>query len=543
MDIGGTLDNFTRVISLRRVQYCLTSKAFSMLDSSYKDEKEAFVSGMTGSTVTHINLLSSVALASIFVMYCAQTRTKISLNSISISWLILVLPLLLSMTLFANWPATLFLLISAPGCLLLLIQRKESGTPLPSNLKSPTTPDPSSQEFHTAPRVEPLPSLTIYRAHMLLITCLAILAVDFPVFPRSLVKCETYGVSLMDIGVGSFVFSGGIASAMPLIKTPSHLAAPLIPKMLRAMRKSLPIILLGIVRVLLVKGTEYPEHVSEYGVHWNFFITLALVPIMEVLLHPMMIRVSVTAIGIVVAIIQQLLLSKYSLYVLNAPRVDLISANKEGIVSLPGYFAIHLLGLTTGLLLLPPSPSYFRRIQRSLRNHSLNDTELAQRYGVRQNDKTATELSGYSILWWVLMGLCSLFKLDGGNGVSRRMVNISYIFWICAYNVSFILAYLVLDMVFFPSPSTTRKSKKQLDGTSISSSPAASPAAIPHPLLDAVNKNGLVVFLVANVGTGLINLTIPTMYTSDLWAMIILCGYSYAICIMAWVLRGVRLRL
>ncbi|KAJ4491171.1 GWT1-domain-containing protein [Lentinula edodes] len=517
-----------------------------MQGNSYKDEKEAFVSGMTGSTVSHINLLSSVALASMFLLYCAQTRIRLSsLTSLPLSWLLLVFPLLLSMTIFVNWPAALLLLISAPGGLLLLIQRKESGTPLPSNLKSPITPNPSSQTFPVAPRMEPLPSFTTYRAHMLLMTCLAILAVDFPIFPRSLVKCETYGVSLMDIGVGSFVFSGGIASAIPLIKTPSHLAAPTFPKMLRAMRKSLPIILLGLVRVLLVKGTEYPEHVSEYGVHWNFFITLALVPVMEVMLHPVMIRVSVTAIGIVVAIFQQLLLSKFGLsdYVFNAPRVDLISANKEGIVSLPGYFSIHLLGLTTGLLLLPPSPSYFRRIQRSLQTHSLNDRALAERYAVRQNGKTATELSGYLVLWWALMGLCSLLKLDGGNGVSRRMVNISYIFWICAYNVSFILAYLLLDMVFFPSPSTTSKTKKKIDQNSASSLHPILPTAIPHPLLDAVNKNGLVVFLVANIATGLVNLTIPTMYTSDLWAMVILCGYSYAICTTAWVLRGVRLRL
>lgn len=90
--------------------------------------------------------------------------------------------------------------------------------------------------------------------------------------------------------------------------------------------------------------------------------------------------------------------------------------------SFEGYLAIHLLGLTTGLLVLPPSPSYFRRIQRSLRTRTLNDKELSERYVTRKNDKTATELSGYSVLWWVLMGLCSLLKLDGGHGVSRRMV-------------------------------------------------------------------------------------------------------------------------
>lgn len=32
---------------------------------------------------------------------------------------------------------------------------------------------------------------------MMLITILSILAVDFPVFPRILAKCETYGVSLV----------------------------------------------------------------------------------------------------------------------------------------------------------------------------------------------------------------------------------------------------------------------------------------------------------------------------------------------------------
>jgi hypothetical protein len=32
---------------------------------------------------------------------------------------------------------------------------------------------------------------------MILMTVLSILAVDFPVFPRSLAKCETYGVSLV----------------------------------------------------------------------------------------------------------------------------------------------------------------------------------------------------------------------------------------------------------------------------------------------------------------------------------------------------------
>lgn len=58
--------------------------------------------------------------------------------------------------------------------------------------------------------------------------------------------------------MGSFVFSHGVVSAIPLIKDPSYLTAPLKSKLVTAVQKTLPIVFLGLVRVLLVKGTEYP---------------------------------------------------------------------------------------------------------------------------------------------------------------------------------------------------------------------------------------------------------------------------------------------
>ena len=59
----------------------------------------------------------------------------------------------------------------------------------------------------------------------------------------------------MDLGVGSFVFSQGVVSAIPLLKDPYHLKAP---KVIRVTSKSLPIIALGLIRVSLVKGADYP---------------------------------------------------------------------------------------------------------------------------------------------------------------------------------------------------------------------------------------------------------------------------------------------
>jgi phosphatidylinositol glycan class W len=62
----------------------------------------------------------------------------------------------------------------------------------------------------------------------------------------------------MDLGVGSFVFSQGFVSAIPLLKNPPSVRAPAILKLVYVIRKTAPLIVLGLVRVLLVKGTDYP---------------------------------------------------------------------------------------------------------------------------------------------------------------------------------------------------------------------------------------------------------------------------------------------
>jgi phosphatidylinositol glycan class W len=54
-------------------------------------------------------------------------------------------------------------------------------------------------------------SLSAYRASLVLVTCAAILGVDFHAFPRRFAKAETFGTGLMDAGVGAFVAAGGLA--------------------------------------------------------------------------------------------------------------------------------------------------------------------------------------------------------------------------------------------------------------------------------------------------------------------------------------------
>ena len=142
--------------------------------------------------------LTSSAQASI-ILYSAL-RTRDIRPNFFCSWLLLVLPLLLSMTVFADAPYLLSLLLCLPACLIILvIPRRELGTPLPSSSSPVASSSTSEKNTFLENHLTPLPALTTYRAHMMLMTILAILAVDFQLYPRTLAKCETFGVSLVHI--------------------------------------------------------------------------------------------------------------------------------------------------------------------------------------------------------------------------------------------------------------------------------------------------------------------------------------------------------
>jgi len=118
------------------------------------------------------------------------------------------------MTLFAHRPGTLSAILLLPTAFIcFLFPPHQYGTPLPSGGSPRATPavsrhassshhNESSKQGAGSPEqteTTRLSALSTYRAHMMLVTVLAILAVDFPVFPRRLAKCETYGVSFVRI--------------------------------------------------------------------------------------------------------------------------------------------------------------------------------------------------------------------------------------------------------------------------------------------------------------------------------------------------------
>jgi len=178
------------------------------------------------------------------------------------------------------------------------------------------------------------PFLTSYRSSLLVLTFLAILAVDFRIFPRKFAKTETYGISLMDIGVGSFLVAYSLS-----VKGKDNLR--------KSFKSAIPLFLLGLARLIAVKSTNYHEHISEYGIHWNFFFTLAFV----YMILPFLLALKWDILlGTILLLVYQYSLSKLGLsdYIGNEYRSTLFSANKEGIYSLIGYTSLALYGTYLG---------------------------------------------------------------------------------------------------------------------------------------------------------------------------------------------------
>ena len=169
--------------------------------------------------------------------------------------------------------------------------------------------------------------IRLFRACQAVFTGICILAVDFRAFPRRFCKTETYGYSLMDMGVGSFVVGNAMISRLVLGRTWR-------PK------RILPLVALGLARLVSVKASGYPEHVTEYGVHWNAFFTLAVVDLCDGLGCYLKLGPG-GCLGAAGALMVVSRVGIDAAYVLSdAPRDSLFAANREGLASAPGYAAL-----------------------------------------------------------------------------------------------------------------------------------------------------------------------------------------------------------
>jgi len=468
---------------------------------SYKQLKEDFVSNLSGGSVAEIASVCAVAPVVTLLWSVLQTRQSFFKQYTAISFVVDFLlnvgALLLSVTLWSSNPVLLiaFHLLTALIFYLMPSPHASSG-----RKRKPKLPPNAQSKASSGPLgvLSTKPFLTNYRGNMLIVTCIAILAVDFRLFPRRFAKVETWGTSLMDMGVGSFVFSAGIVAARPVLKERAEgRPTPLGSRLVKSLRHSLPLLVLGVIRLLSVKGLDYAEHVSEYGVHWNFFFTLAFLPPFVALFQSALkIIPSYAGLAILLGVLYQVALESTDLkaFILTGPRTNLLSMNREGIFSFWGYLAIFLAGQDTGMVVLP--------------------RKLNSRRGTSQRTTLLLTMGVWSLVWTALYFLVTDYRY-GAVTVSRRLANFPYILWVVASNTVLVSAFCLVDVLFFPAFYNAQDSKAEKEVYENATS----------RVLKAYNRNGLAIFLLANLLTGLVNLTIPTLNVGPAATMGILTAY------------------
>ncbi|KAM7536447.1 hypothetical protein Aperf_G00000086369 [Anoplocephala perfoliata] len=345
----------------------------------------------------------------------------------------------------------------------------------------------------------------LVRSYVLAFTCICIYAVDFPIFPRRFAKTEVSGVSLMDVGVGMIAVAIGVSNVtfLDIAQTKSR------KKMLGILtRATIPCLIIGLIRMVTVKSLGYPEHETEYGIHWNFFFTLAFIRFGGILTAYIIsgrndfdLMTAYFALCGALACIQQWIVLPIANRVF--PRLAhpgnsafgalrkgnfewlgwVIQANAEGIVSLPGYLSLFFYGTAFGIALrlhLEP-PKENTQSEEKIKCLCKQDKE-----DWRGDPKKVS-----FAVFCISIAMFLVVEAYGESNVSRRLVNLPYI----ALQIGLMAPSMALFAYqVFTTPISSARGRKDL-----------------LPLLSLVADHGTVYFMVANLITGTLNFLFDTL--------------------------------
>lgn len=450
------------------------------MDSKYKELHREAISNQTGSSLVEIytSLFPLPIHIIIFIWMSIGTNYSKKINFPTVwmflfEFIIMVLPTVFNFTLLSDYSVGQFLIyitIFGVAFTWMLLNH--------NYLSSSTI------------KTKKNPYMTLYRFMLNTYTVFCILAVDFNVFPRRFAKTETYGHGIMDIGVGCYVCSNALLFSIPNTQNISK-------NVLKVFKQVIPLLVLGIGRTYFVTKADYHHYVFEYGVHWNFFMTLAFLKIINLIILPFVSTCCLSGIATILVIIYELALN-FGLadwIMSDAPRDTLFSANREGILSLIGYEAIFLYSLSMKSRL-----SIFMN-----KNHLISNMFLLIVTG------------SLSISLFLLT-----FAISFVFGVSRRLANAGYVYWILSIS-SYLLFMSIMIENFINILLHKIGRMGEFNRISL--------------IIDSINDNLLFFFLFANVITGVINMCLYTLVMNTVSSLIILSLYMFVIYFAIYILQ------
>ena len=520
---------------------------------SWKERKEQFVTGLNGTTVFEVFVIISFFPAfwlvrALCLNWVPRFFSRYKFFLFVVDFLLLIVSFLLAVTELVDI-STKVLLAVVLFCVSALVVLKKSSKTIDEekennasfvmfsdNAVSDILSDDDSfedknntgkksmkfKDKKTPTDVIPrkMPFINAFRASVNIATCICILAVDFHVFPRRLAKTEDFGSGLMDVGTGMYIVANAMVSLEARFPHKRQINHAYFDALTSQILSSWPLILIGLIRMVSVKILGYNEHISEYGMHWNFFLSLACVKNTAAVISFFTKAKYSLLISIVIAVSYQFVLVSpwfnATDILLNNDRNGILLQNKEGLASCIGLLSLYFAGVFLGAYLFKPRCTLQGWVRASIN------------------------------LFLVYLALCySLYNCDSLiQPISRRMANLAYILWILALSIFVILMFIISHIVIAWYISKSWLSSRTMPDQWIALPPDKASEHMdfspPPPSLcifSAITRNSLFYFLICNLTTGVVNGLIDTMSVGKVFAIAILVGYQFAITLLIWILH------
>lgn len=343
---------------------------------------------------------------------------------------------------------------------------------------------------------------TYARICSLLYTVLAIFCVDFPNFGERFMKTEQFGLTLMDIGIGCSLFSSGVSEG---VRRRSKGLAD------RLVWGALPPLIIGAFRTGILSAIGYRVDSAEYGVHWNAFVSFGCITLLllfcEGLVGPSLIKIAALSWGVLLGPVQWALTAYQDYLTDDDLRRNLVEANKEGIVSLAGFFAIFMGGAAFGKYVYPR------------KYHGLSSLG-------------SLTLVCIAVLLDQIAGGGQGVLTEGGVWIfqpfSRRLGNLPYCMFSVGMNALFIEVQLWCFKKFIPPKIVVPLKSGTMAGEHRNG------VVVVAPFSSKLNKHQLVYFVMANIVTGLVNIAIDTHAVSDAMSFVHQIGYFLFLGVILW---------
>ncbi|SCP05111.1 GPI-anchored wall transfer protein 1, putative [Plasmodium ovale] len=321
------------------------------------------------------------------------------------------------------------------------------------------------------------------------ITYLCIFGVDFFFFPKHFAKSAYYGNTLMDLGVGACISTSAYAMSRKVFKC---------VKLRRKIIEIKHIILfsLGIARFLAIKLFKYNYSLTEYGMHWNFFLTLFCTFVISNILLKLLNgkKGTIFLISIISIFFYELYIYQFDVHnylLLERERSNIFSLNREGIFNAIGSINLYLFShYLWGVLLTYRHFTIKVPIQLF---HNL--CKVKKRH---YNVHFSIILFAASFSFYIFHHFLNSF----GNYSVRILCNANYIFVTTSVSLyASGLSYLVEENLLTEKVNVT--------------------------ILEKINNNTLVVFLFCNILLGFFNILFQPLLYPLIFVIMILISYSF----------------